>query len=392
MNCQRTPVASMRHEKQTDRNETMTANPIQICVVIAAMNARDTIARAVSSALAQANVGEVIVVDDASRDSTARAAMDADDGSGRLIVMRLAHNEGPAAARNQALTRSRLPYFCVLDADDFMLPGRMERLLRLGGDPSGEMGWDILADDIVIVPQELEAAGFALESEGQAVDDRAVLNVDIETFVTRNISRAGAPRAELGFVKPIISRRFLDARHLRYDERLRLGEDYALYLAALRAGARFKIVPACGYVAIERSDSLSSTHKAADLERLAELDRRHLAAPAGLTAAEKKALSAHARAMKAKFDYAAALEARKSKGLAAGLIRAASAPSAWRYIVAETLRAKFPGNATKTYPAGGNPPQRRSRLLIGLGNVEVAPGAGSPNQPSVSTLLSAQEG
>ncbi len=382
----------MPRDKQTDCNDTMTANPIQICVVVAAMNARATIARAVSSALAQANVGEVIVVDDASRDTTAKAAMEADDGSGRLIVMRLAHNEGPAAARNQALARSRLAYFCVLDADDFMLPGRMERLLSLGGDPSGSEGWDILADDIVIVPEELESAGIALETAGPAADTGATMSVDLETFVTRNISRPGAPRAELGFVKPIISRRFLDARHLRYDERLRLGEDYALYLAALRAGARFRIVPACGYVAIERPDSLSSTHKANDLARLAELDRRHLAAPAGLTAAEKKALSAHARAMQAKFDYAAAIEARKSKGLAAGLMRAARAPSAWRHIVAETLRAKFPGTATNAGPAGRTTAERRSRLLIGLGNVEVAPAAGTQKKPSVSTLLSAQEG
>ncbi len=370
----------------------MTAKPEQICVVIAAMNARQTIARAVSSALAQAGVGEVIVIDDASRDSTAKAAMEADDGSGRLIVMRLAHNEGPAAARNQALTRSRLPYFCILDADDYMLPGRLEQLLRLGGDPGGDHGWDILADDIVIVPQELESAGFAINTQDATAAEAATLNVDLETFVMRNISRAGAPRAELGFVKPILSRRFLDARHLRYDERLRLGEDYALYLAALRAGARFKIVPACGYVAVEREDSLSSTHKAADLARLVELDRRHLAAPSGLTTAEKKALAAHARAMKSKFDYAAALEARKLKGLAAGLMRAARTPSAWPYILTETVRAKFPAAAKLFNGLGNHALQRRSRLLIGLGNVEVSPANGPSNPLTVSTLLTAQEG
>ncbi len=370
----------------------MTAKPEQICVVIAAMNARQTIARAVSSALGQTGVGEVIVIDDASSDSTAKAAMEADDGSGRLIVMRLAHNEGPAAARNQALTRSRLPYFCILDADDYMLPGRLEQLLRLGGDPGGEQGWDILADDIVIIPQELEAAGFALNNQGATVDETATLNVDLETFVTRNISRPGAPRAELGFVKPIVSRRFLDARHLRYDERLRLGEDYALYLAALRAGARFKIVPACGYVAIEREDSLSSTHKAADLARLAELDRRHLAAPAGLSPADKKALVAHARAMKAKFDYASALEARKKQGLAAGLMRAAQAPSAWPYIFTETVRAKFPKAESLSNGQDNNALHRRSRLLIGLGNVEVLTAEGASNPLPVSTLLTAQEG
>ena len=45
----------------------------------------------------------VIVVDDASPDATADQARAGDDGSGRLKVMRLDVNGGPAAARNLAL-------------------------------------------------------------------------------------------------------------------------------------------------------------------------------------------------------------------------------------------------------------------------------------------------
>ena len=71
-----------------------------ICVCIAAYNAESTIARAISSALGEPNVSEVIVVDDASTDLTAARARQCDDGTGRLSVIVREMNGGPAAARN----------------------------------------------------------------------------------------------------------------------------------------------------------------------------------------------------------------------------------------------------------------------------------------------------
>ena len=64
----------------------------------------------------------------------------------------------------------------------------------------------------------------------------------------------------MGFLKPIIKREFLQSHALRYDETLRLGEDYALYTQALIAGARFCVVGARGYVAIQRGTSISARH------------------------------------------------------------------------------------------------------------------------------------
>src|SRR5262245_48322064 len=99
-----------------------------VCVIIAARNASATIARAVRSALRERQVAEVVVVDDGSTDATADAAYDADDGSGRLKLLVLSKNRGPAAARNHAIARSSAPLIAVLDADDFFLPGRFDAL------------------------------------------------------------------------------------------------------------------------------------------------------------------------------------------------------------------------------------------------------------------------
>ena len=71
-----------------------------ICVIIAAKNASDTIDIAIRSALAEPEVGEVVVIDDGSTDTTSDVAHAADDGTGRLRVVRFDVNRGPSAASN----------------------------------------------------------------------------------------------------------------------------------------------------------------------------------------------------------------------------------------------------------------------------------------------------
>jgi succinoglycan biosynthesis protein ExoU len=75
----------------------MTLNTTEkVCVIIAAKDAADTIGKAVTSALREPAVGEVVVVDDGSSDATAVAASSADDGSGRLAIARFDKNRGPS--------------------------------------------------------------------------------------------------------------------------------------------------------------------------------------------------------------------------------------------------------------------------------------------------------
>jgi succinoglycan biosynthesis protein ExoU len=90
-----------------------------ICVIIAARDAAATVGRAIRSALAEPEVAEVLLVDDGSRDRTADEALAADDGTGRLLVLSLDRNRGPAFARNHAIARSTAPLLSILDADDF---------------------------------------------------------------------------------------------------------------------------------------------------------------------------------------------------------------------------------------------------------------------------------
>jgi glycosyltransferase involved in cell wall biosynthesis len=338
-----------------------TVNDIAICVVIAARNAQGTVARAASSALAQDHVREVIVVDDASTDQTASAASSADDGSGRLCVMVQRQNLGPAGARNRALACSEAPFFCVLDADDYMLPGRLARLIASGGE------WDLLADDIVILPQEAQL-GVSLRHNGDPGSGRVL---DAEAFVLGNISRAGRPRAELGFLKPVVSRAFMRRHALAYDDEIRLGEDYAFYLRALLHGAIFRLVSACGYVAVERSDSLSARHCAGDLRRLAAFDEAILRAYPAMPAAQRRAIGRHRAATWSKFVYAAALETKQAHGFASGLAYLARSPAALPHVFGQTLRAKAGALRRRLIP-GFVPEPNGLRFLVGLPNAQFA--------------------
>lgn len=332
------------------------SDEIAICVVIAARNAQATIAEAVSSALAQDHVREVIVVDDASADQTASAAWSADDGSGRLKILAETQNLGPAGARNRALAASQAPFFCVLDADDYMMPGRMARLIA-----SGTGDWDLLADDIIILPQDAKLS-FSLQRGGDPADRQ---DLDMASFVLGNISRAGRPRGELGFLKPVVSRAFMRLHALLYDDRIRLGEDYAFYLQALLHGARFRLVNACGYVAVERPDSLSALHSADDLRRMLEADDTVLRSHPAMPMAQRHAVEKHRAATWNKFVYAAALEAKQVHGLASGLAYLARSPAALPYVFAETLRAKTRVLRRLLGPSA-IPEARRPRFLIGL--------------------------
>lgn len=316
-----------------------------VSVVITAHDASATIADAVQTALAEPETAEVIVVDDASRDATAGAAEAAARGDGRLRVIRCAVNGGPAAARNLALEAATGDFVAVLDADDFILPGRFARLLSLPD-------WDMVADNILFVAEG--AAPDALPPLPPVTP--AVIEIDLAGFVRANRSGRGAGRQEWGFLKPVMRRDFLQAHGLRYDAGLRLGEDYDLYVRMLQKGARFRVATEVGYAARWRAASLSSRHRTTDLAALHAAARRHLDTP-GLDAAARAALRAHRVELRQRFLLRDFLDRRAQAGRAGAVLAALARPATLapvaRGILSDKLAARRP-----------RPPTRIGRLLI----------------------------
>ena len=97
-----------------------------VSILIPAYNAEKTIAETISSALAQTwERKEIIVVDDGSTDNTAKIAR---RFASRVTVL-CTENNGLCAAVNYAYRFSRGDYIQELDADDLMMPDKIERQL-----------------------------------------------------------------------------------------------------------------------------------------------------------------------------------------------------------------------------------------------------------------------
>lgn len=322
------------------------AKTASICVIIAAKNAADTIETAVRSALREPEVAEVVVVDDGSSDNTAEAASRANDASGRLTIARFEQNKGPSAARNHAIAISSAPLIAILDADDFFFEGRFSRMLA-------EDDWEFVADNIAFV--DADTASQAPKRLQQFAE--SPLFLDLPTFVDGNISKRGVRRGEIGFLKPIMRRAFLDKHGLRYREEMRLGEDYDLYIRALALGARYKVIHSCGYGAVVRGNSLSGSHRTEDLRRLYEADRSLLKS-SKLSPQATEAVRRHEKHVRGKYELRRFLDIKAQSGFPAALAYVATRPAAFPAIAVgilmdKTERLRNPGGVSVTAQGNG---------------------------------------
>ena len=280
----------------------------RVTVIIPAWQAEATIGRAVKSALAQTERCNVIVVDDCSADATAEAALAAGEGAERLVVLRQSENAGPAAARNRAIAESETPWIALLDSDDIMQSDRIAGLMALA-EPSGVAEWDMVADDLLRVTEgALDGPSERLISD----TDFAPYALGFSGFVLGNVHGSRGSRGELGFIKPLIRRGFLDAAKLRYDEKMRLGEDYDLYARALARGARVMITNPLGYLAVAREGSLSDRHGARELGQIVAADRSLLATET-LQPEDRRAVQQHLAKVQREWTWMRLIDAVKAR-------------------------------------------------------------------------------
>ena len=102
----------------------------KVSVIIPAYNMADTIIQSVESVLCQTYADlEVIVVDDASTDTTTEILAGVSDP--RLRVIRMPANAGPSAARNTGIRAAIGDLIAFLDADDIWLPTKVAKQVIL---------------------------------------------------------------------------------------------------------------------------------------------------------------------------------------------------------------------------------------------------------------------
>jgi succinoglycan biosynthesis protein ExoU len=287
-------------------------------IIIAAYNAEATLDRAVESALLQPETAEICIVDDASRDGTlARAGVWAARDK-RVRVIAQASNAGPAAARNAAIAATTAPWITILDADDYLLPGRLAALHNSAG------AAHFVADALIRTP---EGAPSPLAPNALF----APHPMSFVQFVLGNLGAETGP-LDLGFLKPMFRRSFIEVHVLRYREEMRLGEDYEFYARALALGAHFVVGGAAGYVSVEREGSLSKAHSEIDLQHLRDCDDALAALPT-LSHQERAALGRHRASVDCRLQWRRLITAVKQRDAGAAL-RAFHSPRTAIYLAA----------------------------------------------------------
>lgn len=222
-----------------------------VSVVMANYQAGDKLVPAIESVLRQTvDDIELIVCDDASTDHSVALVEQFMRADPRVSLIKAPANGGPARCRNRGLDAARGQWIAVVDADDIIHPERFERLLAA----ATHCGADIIADDLLHFYEDGSPVALLL-----GADQDRLFSVTPEQWIGAGLG--GSPA--LGYLKPLMRAEILGAQ--RYDESLRIGEDYDLVLRLLLAGAAMVVLPEPYYLYRRHSGSVSHRLSVADL-------------------------------------------------------------------------------------------------------------------------------
>jgi len=318
------------------------ARPV-VSVITANFDGAAHLPAAIGSVLGQTlGALELIVVDDASTDDSAAIAAAAATKDPRVRLFMQDRNAGPGAARNRAIAAARGGFVAILDSDDLMAPDRLRRLVARAE-----------ADSADLVADNLQAFDDGADGEaGQPFLDPVWFAAPRWIALSDVIgsSRMYARRPGLGYLKPLIRTAPLRASGVRYDERLRIGEDYDFLLRLLAKGLRLRLEPKAGYR--YRRHVASTSHMMAE-----DHVRGMLAADAAfetdfpdLPADVRRAQAARRRSLERALAYGEIIRRLKAGDVGGGLARSLGEPRVWPLLTLP-VQARLKRLAQRLQPA-----------------------------------------
>jgi succinoglycan biosynthesis protein ExoO len=288
---------------------------IDVSFLIAVKDAAAYLPAALQCALDQDGVTlEIVVIDDGSSDGSLQIAEQFAARDRRVRPMR---NEGAgiAAARNTGLSHAHGDWIAILDADDLMHPARSRRLLDFV-----TSDFEMAADNLLLFVEERpELAPKPLIDHRNWRSARAISLAD---YMRSTFDNTETP--PLGVLKPMMRRAFIEAKQLRYDLRLRIGEDQDFCARALKAGARFGYWPQALYCYRKHAASLSFRMQEADIVAMIQAETDF---GAGLASETRRLSERRLRGLNRELHFARLVSALKQRDLAGGFNAWAAHPS-----------------------------------------------------------------
>jgi succinoglycan biosynthesis protein ExoO len=235
-----------------------------VAIIMANYNGACFIGAAIESVLRQTLTSwELIVIDDASSDGSVAIAEEFAAVDPRIKIIVQKANRGPAAARNRALDLVTARWIAVMDSDDLIPPQRLQCLLRR----AHITGAAIIADSLLEFSSKARPRPFL---PGWLSEETSWISLD--TFISSNCLYSRTP--PLGYLKPMIRMDMVRELGLRYDESLRIGEDYHFLIRLMAHGYRLLLEPGSFYFYRKHDSSISHRLRESDIIALIAADHR----------------------------------------------------------------------------------------------------------------------
>lgn len=263
---------------------------------------------------------ELLFADDGSQDESLALVVGFARSDPRIRVFADSESHGPGAARNRALAHARGRWIAIFDSDDLMAPTRLARLLE----HAQQSGARIVADNLLLF------------SGSEARDRRPFLSprhisrpcwIGLADYVDSNRLYSRLP--DLGYLKPFLSAELLRSTNTRYDETLRIGEDYDLMARLLARGEKMRLVPEPLYLYRRHAQSTSWRLSGANIRALIESHDRFAAGTQLWSPREWRALARRRHSLEAMLLYDEVIAKLKAGDIARALATSATAPQIW---------------------------------------------------------------
>ncbi|MCM3727697.1 glycosyltransferase family 2 protein [Neobacillus cucumis] len=214
---------------------------LKVSVIIPTYNVENYITKCLESVLNQTfeNI-EVIVIDDVSSDKTVEMVKAFSKKDARIKLLENQKNSGPSYTRNKGIKAATGDFIAFLDSDDWWHHERLSMMTKAAIQLNAEMICDnqYLIDDNSVTPW-----GTIFQNGNVHITEPTRFSA--ADFINKNLG-----------LKPLIKRSFLKKNHILFEEGLRYGEDYLLFLNCLMNGANAFLLPEAYYFYRAREGSL----------------------------------------------------------------------------------------------------------------------------------------
>ena len=168
----------------------------------------------------------------------------------------------------------------------------------------------MIADDLLLTQKGGEIRSTLINVNDHSISES--LLIDPVLFVESN--KYAKRSLHLGWCKPIIKRRFLIDNELRYDDSLKVMEDYWFYLQCLLSNAKFVLIPRAYYYLYSRQGSLGRANSSRVLKDNIRKTQKLLSLPTVKSNSNLvSALLSNKKIYQEHFDYQSVMEFVRSK-------------------------------------------------------------------------------